>query len=300
MMAKKTYRSNIPKEKKESKYLRRSALLFLIAPLIAITLFNWYPFIMGFLVAFQRFEIITSEYVGLENFKELLADPIVGLSLKNTFYYAFLNIALTFMIPIIVAILLMEMKKSIIRIMMILWFIPVASMASLVIWKWFYDPQYGLFNGILSVLGLPNVGWLENPRIAMISIVLPGLIFFSPGLIYMASLQTIPLSFYEAAELEGAGLWSKIWHISLPRLRPIIAMMLILSVINSMLMFQQALVLTGGGPQNSTRTVVMYIYNLGFQSMRFGIGAAFSLILFFILAILISIQRKYFKENIDV
>jgi len=120
------------------------------------------------------------------------------------------SIALTFLVPIFVAILLMEMRKSLIRIMMILWFIPVSSMAGIIIWKWFYNPQYGLFNGILQSLGMPTLRWLDDPNLAMICLVLPGLIMYGPGLIYIATLQGIPDELYQAAELEGASFWRKI------------------------------------------------------------------------------------------
>jgi len=288
------------KTKKESKRFRKVAIFFLAPCLIGITFFSWYPFIISFFVAFQEYMILSTSWVGLQNFKILFNDPMFFTTIRNTFYFAFLNIAIPFLIPIIVAILLLEMKKSIIRIMMILWFIPIGTMGSLMLWKWYYNPRYGLFNQILSWFGLPGLGWLDDPHLAMICLVLPSLIMYSPGLIYMASLQSIPDELYEAAELEGAGLWQKIWSITLPRLRPIIAVMLLLSVIGSMQMFQQAFVMTGGGPANATRTIVMYMYDCAFNNLKFGYGTAVAIILFIILTIMTIIQRKYFKENLDI
>jgi len=286
-------------KEKRFKYIGRLGIIFILPTLIIITLFGWYPMVLSFNIAFQEYHILTTRYVGLAHFRHLLEDPIVPIVVRNTFYYTALSLGLTFMVPIIVAILLMEMKKSVIRIMMLLWFIPVGSMASLILWKWYYEPNYGLFNGILTWLGLPKLMWLADPRIAMLCIVLPGLIMFSPGIIYIASLQSIPESYYEAAELEGAGFWRKIWSITLPRLRPIMSMMLILSVIGSMQIFNAPFVMTAGGPANATRTIVMYIIETAFNYFHFGYGTCLALVLFFILMILTFLQRKYFREDID-
>lgn len=286
-------------KEKRFKYIGRLGMLFILPTLIIITLFGWYPMVLSFNIAFQEYHILTTRYIGLAHFRQLLEDPIVPIVIRNTFYYTALSLGLTFMVPIIVAILLMEMKKSVIRIMMLLWFIPVGSMSSLILWKWYYEPSYGLFNAIFSWLGLPKLMWLADPRIAMLCIVLPGLIMFAPGIIYIASLQSIPESYYEAAELEGAGFWRKIWSITLPRLRPIMSMLLILSVIGSMQVFNAPFVMTAGGPANATRTIVMYIIETAFNYFHFGYGTTLALVLFFILMILTFLQRKYFREDID-
>jgi len=289
-------------EVKQRKHIYRTAWLFSIAALIFATIFGWYPFLLAFIVAFQKFHIIKpSTFVGLENFKILLfSDWMVPLVFTRSLQYAALSIGLTFLVPIIVAILLMEMKKNIIRVMMILWFIPIASMAGIVIWKYFYDPDWGLFNAILGKLGLPELMWLNDPHLAMFCLVLPGLIMYGPGLIYIASLQSIPNELYEAAELEGAGFWYKIWRITLPRLRPIVAMMLILAVIGSLQVFDQPFVMTRGGPNNATMVVLIYLYEVAFQDFRYGRATALAILLFTLIMALVIIQRKYFKENPDV
>ena len=283
------------------KYVQRIAWAFGIPYLAATIIFGWYPIATSLVVAFEKFSVIRPcTFVGLDNFKWFIDDPTIYQSFRNTFYYAALSIGITFMIPIFIAILLMEMKKNVIRVMMILWFIPVASMAGIIIWKWFYNVQYGLFNGVLVSLGLPKLGWLEDSKLAMICLVLPGLVMFGPGLIYIATLQGIPEELYEAAHLEGANFFQKIWHITLPRIRPIIAMMLLLSIIGNLQVFQQPYVMTGGGPNFATYSVVMYIFDIAFQEMKFGRATALSLVLFVVIMIFVIIQRKYFKENPDI
>ncbi|MCD6232099.1 sugar ABC transporter permease [Candidatus Aerophobetes bacterium] len=288
-------------ERRELRAVRRWAWYICLPGFIVNFIFGWYPLALGIVVAFQDWPIIgPAKFVGLTHFYNLASDPLFYKTFVNTFYYTALSIGLTFFIPIIVSILLMEMEKRVIRIMMILWFIPMASMSGIIVWKWFYNPYYGLFNGILKILGLPLSQWLNSSRIAMLCLVLPALIMFGPGLIYIASLQSIPSDLYESAELEGASMWQKIWHITLPRLRPVIAMLLLLAIIGNMQVFDQPYVMTGGGPGYATTTVVIYFYNIAFNSLRFGKGAALAFVLFCVIMVLVIIQRKYFRENIDI
>lgn len=289
-------------QEKQVKYGKSSFFLFALPGLTLQLIFGWFPISVAFILAFQKFYILQpSPFVGLANFEHLfIRNALTGVAFRNAFYYTCLSVGLTFIIPIFIAILLMEMKKNIIRAMMLLWFIPVASMAGILVWKWFYNIQYGLFNGILTSLGLPTLKWLSDPRLAMLCLVLPGLIMYGPGLIYIATLQSIPEELYEAAELEGVSFWGKIWHITLPRMRPVIAMMLLLAIIGNLQVFDQPYVMTGGGPGLSTFTLVMYIFNLAFARMKFGEAAALGIVLFFVIMAIVIIQRRYFKENIDI
>jgi multiple sugar transport system permease protein len=293
----------LPKPRKVTRgprFKRIAAWSFTLPGVLFQFFFGWFPVLVAFLVAFQRYYLVKPpEFVGFANFREVAADPLTPVVFTNTFYYAALALGLTFLLPIFVSILLMEMPPKVIRGMMILWFLPVAATASIVIWKYFYHPKLGLLNGLFESVGLPRQQWLDDPSLAMISLVLPGLILFGPSLVYIASLQGIPEELYEAAELEGAGFWTKIWHITLPRLRPVIAMMLILSVIGTLQVFEQPFIMTGGGPGYATRTVVMHVYNMSFLSYNLGKATALAILLFFLVMTLIIIQRRYFRESLD-
>ncbi|HZT42262.1 MAG TPA: sugar ABC transporter permease [Chthonomonadaceae bacterium] len=283
------------------KYRHLAAWLFTIPGLLVQFFFGWFPVLYAFSVAFQRYYFVKpSEFVGAKNFQDVFHDPNTWTGFENTFYYAFLSILLTFITPIFVSILLMEMSRRTIRWMMILWFIPVASTAGIAIWKYMYHPRLGLLNGILAALHLPQQKWLDDPHLAMFCLVLPGLILFGPGLIYIAALQNIPEELYEAAEVEGAGFFRKIWFVTLPRLRPIIAMMLIFSVIGAMQVFELPFIMTGGGPGFSTTTTVMQIYGMAFSDYNLGKATALAILLFFAIMVLILIQRRFFREDIDV
>jgi multiple sugar transport system permease protein len=277
-----------------------AAWLFTIPGLLAQLFFGWLPVFFAFVVAFQRYYFARdATFVGLENFKQVSSDALVLTAFKNTLYYTTLSIGLTFILPIFVSILLMEMSRRTIRWMMILWFIPVASTAGIAIWKYMYNEKYGLLNGFLAALHIPPQKWLDDPNMAMLCLVLPGIILFGPGLIYIAALQNVPEELYEAAELEGAGFFKKIRLVTLPRLRPIIAMMLIFSVIGSMQVFELPFIMTGGGPGYATTTVVMVIYNTAFGAYNLGKATALAILLFFLIMGLIALQRRYFRENLD-
>jgi multiple sugar transport system permease protein len=277
-----------------------SAWLFTLPALLAQFFFGWFPVAFAFAVSVQRYYFVKPpENVGMRNFRDVAADPLILTAFRNTFYYAALTIGLTFIVPIFVSILLMEMSRRTIRWMMILWFIPVASTAGIAIWKYMYHPRLGLLNGLLTSVGMPALKWLDDPNMAMFCLVLPGLILFGPGLIYIAALQNIPEELYEAAELEGAGFFKKITYVTLPRMRPVIAMMLIFTVIGSLQVFELPFIMTSGGPGYATTTVVMHIYNLAFNAYNLGKATALAIVLFFFIMILIVIQRRCFKENLD-
>ena len=272
---------------------RHAAWLFSLPAIIVYTLFGWYPLLLAFVVAFQNFKIRGQvQWVGFANFIQLFHDPMVLLTIVNSLHYTFLVIVLTFWVPILVSILVLEMTPRTQLWMTVLWFIPVSGTASIVIWKFFYNTYYGLFDQILTLLHLPIVRWLDEPRTAMLSLVLPGLITYGPGLIYLATLQAVPQELYEAAELDGAGFFRKVLSITVPTLQPIISVLLVLTVIGSMQMFNQAYVMTGGGPMNSTYPIVMYIVENAFKYLDFSYADALALVLFVILMLLVILQFR--------
>jgi multiple sugar transport system permease protein len=277
-----------------------SAWMLTLPGLVAQVCFGLMPIAFAFVVGFQKYYFVKPpEWVGAKNLQDVAGDPLILTAFANTLWYAALSLGLTFLIPIFVSILLMEMRSHTIRVMMVLWFLPVASTASIAIWKYLYNPRLGLLNGWITALGLPPLKWLDDPTLAMFCLVLPGLILFGPGLIYIAALQSIPDELYEAAELEGAGFFTKIRVVTLPRLRPIIAMMLLFSLIGSLQVFEMPFILTGGGPGYATTTVVMHIYNLAFNSYNLGKATALAIVLFFVIMGLVAIQRRLYRENVD-
>lgn len=274
--------------------------LFVLPALVFQFFWGWYPMVIAIFLSLTNSPIRGAvTFQGLGNYQRLLADPLVSYSFKVTFLYAIISIALTFMVPIFIAILLLEMPPAMMRVMMLLWFLPLSGIASTLFWQYLYNEQFGLFQYIATaILKMPEQSFLSSERYVLLWLIVPGLLLFGPGLYYLTGLQSIPKSYYEAAEVEGAGFWRKIWTISLPRLRPIISMTLLFSIIGSMQEFTFIDLMTRGGPNGASRTVVMYMFTL-LNNARFGDATALACILFFVIMGLTLIYRAVFKDDLD-
>ena len=274
--------------------------LFIIPAFLFQLIWGWYPLGVAFLISFTDAQpLLPSTFTGLDSYMRVWNDPLVAMSFRVTFLYAGMTIALTFVIPIIVAILLMEMPPRTMRWMMLLWFLPLSPIANTILWKYIYNAQYGLFEYIATnIMHLPAQPFLNDPNQVLFWLIFPGVLLFGPGLIYMAALQGIPNSYYEAAEVEGASFWRKIWTISFPRLRPIISMLLTFGIIGSLQEFAWPQIMTGGEPEGASRTVVMYLYSY-IQNQRYSDATALSVFLFLVLMVIVILFRTFVKEDPD-
>jgi multiple sugar transport system permease protein len=279
---------------------KRAALYFILPAFVLQLVWGWYPFIVAFFLSFTDARVRGPiSWQGIESYQRILADPLVSKAFQVTLQYAVMDIILTFVIPIFVAILLMEMPRRTMRWMMLLWFLPLSPIAGAILWRYMYNAQYGLMQAVATGLGLPPQPFLNSESQVLFWLIFPGILFFGPGLIYMAGLQGIPQSYYEAAEVEGASFWRKIWTISLPRLRPIIVLMLLFAIIGAMQQFDWAQLMTGGQPNGASRTVVMFIYGTLIPALRYADGIALSVILFLVIMVLVVLFRLFVKEDPD-
>jgi multiple sugar transport system permease protein len=285
-----------------SRRSRVERVLFLLPAFLFQIVWGWYPIVVAFLLSFTNARLKRMpDFVGLENYTRLWHDPLMMRAFRVTLTYAGLSIVLTFLVPILVGILLMEMPDRTRRWMMLLWFLPLSGIASTILWRYMYNIRYGLFQNILRSVGLPEQRFLNDPKMVLFWLIFPSMLFYAPGLIYMAALQSIPTSYYEAAEIEGASFWRKIWTISLPRLRPVISMMLTFSIIGSLQIFDWPQIMTGsaGDPGGAARTVVMYIYQPLWSSLRLGDATSLAVMLFIVIMAITLIYRTLFKEDPD-
>ena len=282
-----------------SRRSRITGWLFVLPALLFQLVWGWYPLLLAFLLSFTDAKPRgTSSFTGLESYIRVWHDPLVAETFRTTLIYGALTIVLTFGIPIFVAILLMEMPQRAMRWMMLLWFLPLSGLANAILWKYAYNPQYGLFQFLAQSFGLPEQRFLNDSSQVLLWLVFPGILLFGPGLIYLASLQSIPSSYYEAAEVEGAGFFRKIWTITLPRLRPIISMMLLFAVISTMQEFTWPQLMTGGGPGNASRMVVQYLYSL-LRNLRYADATALAVFLFLTIMAIVVVFRMVIKEDPD-
>ncbi|MER5889122.1 sugar ABC transporter permease [Streptomyces sp. NPDC001941] len=261
---------------------------FLIGAVLCFAFFSWYPMVREVLLAFQKAEGGKTNWVGLDNLRTVFNDPAFGQAWRNTLLFTGLALVLGFVVPFLVALVLNELRHLNGYLRMLV-YLPVMlpPVASVLLFKYFYDPGYGLFNEVLDFFHLPAQQWLQDPDIAMLCVVVAATWMNMGGatLIYLAALQTIPGELYEAADLDGAGLWRKIWHVTVPQTRLVLSLMLLMQIIATMQVFTEPFLLTGGaGPEGSTTTVVYLIYQYAFNFNNYGAAAALGLLLLVLLA----------------
>ncbi|MEV0173199.1 sugar ABC transporter permease [Streptomyces sp. NPDC050803] len=261
---------------------------FLIGAVVCFALFSWYPMVREFFLAFQKAEGGEVTWVGLDNLVTVFNDPAFWQAWRNTLLFTVLALVFGFAVPFVVAIVINEFHhgRSYLRLLV---YLPVMlpPVASVLLFKYLYDPGYGLLNEMLGFFGLPEQQWLQDADLSMLSVVLASTWMNMGGaaLIYLAALQGIPGELYEAAELDGARLFRKIWHVTIPQTRLILSLMLLMQVIATMQVFVEPFLLTGGaGPEGSTTTVVYLIYQYAFNFNNYGAAAALGLLLLVLLA----------------
>ncbi|MBA3873705.1 MAG: sugar ABC transporter permease [Chloroflexota bacterium] len=273
------------------------------------------PFILGFLLwflipaivagylTFQKWDLISApKFVGLDNITHLFNDPLLLLSLKATFVYTFLSVPLSLLLSFFLATLINREFRGI-AIFRTIYYLPsiVPAIANALLWAWMFNTEFGLINVIVRALGGNKVAWLQSTTWAIPAFVI--LTLWGAGgsmIIFLAGLQGIPDIYYEAAEIDGAGRWTKLRHITLPLMSPIIFFNFVLGLINTFQIFTIAYLITGGtgGPENSTLFLVLYIYRTGFRSQNMGYASALSWVLFIILMVLSFIIFKYMGSRV--
>ncbi len=275
--------------------------LFVLPALAILGAFLLYPALYAFRMSFYDWQALgESEFVGLENYQRFLEMPNVRLAVSNTLYYTALNVPSTLFVSLFVALLLnAEIRAR--AWFRVLFYLPVISsdVAVALLWKWIYwAGARGLLNNLIGVFGLPPQDWLGDPKLAMPAIVLLTIWkgMGSNVLIFLAGLQSIPPELYEAAMIDGAGVWARFRHVTWPLLRPVTLIVLLLLTIGSLQVFTPVFVMTGGGPANHTLTIAFYIYNLAFGSGLYGFASAVSYLLFAAILGITVIQRRYFSD----
>lgn len=274
--------------------------LFFIAPqLIGMIIFSIFPLGSAFVLSFMEWDGFGSrEFVGFTNYITQLTHPYFFTALKNTIYYSLLVIPLGITLALLVALALNKVRgKEIYR---IFFFMPVvtSSVSIGVIWMWVLNGDFGLLNQLLGYVGIEGPNWLTDRRFVIPSIA--GLsIWWGLGfnmVIFLAGLQGISRSYYEAAEIDGANAFQKFRTITLPLLSPTTFFCTIMTVISSFQVFDQAFVMTQGGPAKASYTLVYHVYDLAFDRFTFGMSAAAAVILFGIILIFTLFQFKMQKR----
>jgi multiple sugar transport system permease protein len=276
--------------------------------IIAFLVFLVWPTIYGLWMSFTGTSLAgtKTDFIGLQNWTEAFGDPLVWKSLWNTVVFTVLS-----SIPLVIVALALAVLVNIGLPGQWFWrlsfFLPYLLASTVVsqFWNWMYNPQLGLINTFLGWFGIEPVAWLQDPNTAMISVVVMT-VWWTIGfnfLLYLAALQNIPDTLYEAAALDGAGTWRKLWSITLPQLVPTTLLVGVLQLLASLKVFDQIYQMTAGGPAGATRPILQYVYEVGFTGYRLGYASAISYIFFFliiVLSIVVSVvQRRNSKRSVN-
>ena len=274
----------------------------LVSPYVVhFILFVAFPVGFSIVLTFHKWNIISPmEYTGLNNYIRLLNDKTFLKSIGNTLIFLVIHIPL----QIIFALFLAEILNQKIKLRGIFrgaFFLPVivSGVVVTILWQQLYGYDTGLFNRLLTGIGFGKIGWLTDPDIAMTSIAVMAT-WKNVGLyiiLFLVGLQTVPVQYYEAADLEGASHLQKFFKITLPMINPTIFMVVILSTIGGFSLFIEPYVMTGGGPLNSTVSAVLYIYKQGFFYYHMGYAATLGLFFAFIILAVVMIQKKFIEKD---
>lgn len=270
-----------------------STLVFALPLLVVFGLFSWLPIGKAVVMSLQETNLVTTAWVGLDNFRTVLADPLLATAVGNTLWFAALALLLGYPVPLLAAVLMSEVRRAK-GLYSVLAYLPVVvpPVVAVLLWKFFFDARpEGVFNTMLGWVGVGPVPWLQDADWAMPSLVLEATWAAAGGtiIIYLAALTSVPGELYDAAEVDGASVWRKVWHVTMPQLRGVLLITFILQIIGTAQVFLEPYLFTDGGPANATITVLLLVYRYAFgQSLGgdYGAATALSLMLAVVLAVL--------------
>lgn len=286
-------------KKKNSK---TGAFWYLLPYFSLYGLFFFLPAILIFPISLTDWSIVGSpKFVGIENYINVFSDRMFLRSLQNTVTYTLVVTLILTTISLGLAILLNQKLRGVIisRTIVIMPYV-ISSAVTGILWKWMFDRNFGILNTYVQQIGFQPISWLSNPNIALWSIILVN-VWWSVGfntITFLAALQGIPEDLPQAAKVDGANPFQIFWYVTLPQLRPIILYLVVLCAANSFQMFDEAFVITQGGPLGSTATLVFQIYKEAFMNFRIGYSSAWSVITMLMILIITAIQLRINKDGL--
>ena len=274
------------------------ALAFILPAAVGFGLFFLYPTVRGIYLSFTEYNLFRDpEWVGLQNFQDIWGDAVFWNAMKVTTWYVVLNIGFQTAIAIGLAVLMHRLTKStLVRGSVLLPYL-IANVVCALLWFWMLDYQIGIVNAAIEWVGLDRIPFFggENWAIPTIAFVNVWRHMGYTALLVFAGLQAIPPTVYEAAAVDGAREWSVFWRITMPLLRPVLVLVLVITVTGSFQVFDTVAVTTGGGPGNSSRVLQVYIVERAFERSDFGYAAALSVVLFILLAVIAWAMNKFLR-----
>lgn len=286
-------------------------LLFLSPWLIGFLAFSVYPICAAVYYSFTDYSIFTApKWIGVKNYLDIFADKMIWKSLLNTAYITVVGLPVSIIISLALALLLNQKVKGL-PIFRTLFYLPtvVPVVASAMLFMWVLNPEYGILNMALGAFGIRGPAWLSDPRFTKLSLILMD-VWRCGGtmIIFLSALQSVPPTFYEAADLDGASAWKKFWRITVPYISPTIQFTTIMGLISSFQYFTQAFVfgsvsqsnvLTPGGPQNSLMFYSLYLYQQGFTYLKMGYASAMALVLFVVVMAVSFVALRVMEKHVN-
>lgn len=276
------------------------AWLMLAPNIVLFIIFMLYPILQTFVISLTRYDLITPmRFIGIENYLAIFKDEVALECLKNTIVFTLITVPVSIVLSLFLAVALNANTggKKIFR---AVFFIPsiTSSVAVAVVWQWLYNPEFGLINYLLSFFAVPPVQWLTTSKLALLSICIVS-IWRQAGynmIIYLAGLQGISTSYYEAADLDGAEPWQKLTSITIPLLTPTTFFVFVTSIIGAFQTFDLVNLMTKGGPGRSSSLLAHYLYQNAFNYLKMGYAAALAYLLFFMVLVITLINMRFEKR----
>ena len=282
-------------------YGKTAPYLFLLPAALVLVVFFFIPFFQTIWLSFQDYStnIYHATFTGVKNYIDILHNPIFYKVMWNTILYLVVAVPILAIVPLFLAILINQKIKGI-TLYKILIYLPVivSIVVAAIAFKWLYAEQ-GILNYILNVLHINSIGWLTDPKYAIYSVIIvtiwKGIGYYM--MIYLAALMSVPKELYEACDIDGAGFLKKHLTVTVPHIMPTIALVTTISSISAMKIFAEIYVMTKGGPLNSTKTIVYYIYEKAFENLDLGYASAMAVILLVIVMIFSLINICCFERG---
>lgn len=282
-------------------YGKYAPYLFLLPAALVLVIFFFIPFFQTFVLSFFDYSnsLYNPNFIGFENYVKLFQSPIFYKVLFNTFIYLFVAVPVLAIVPLFLAILINQKIRGI-TLYKILIYLPVivSIVVAAIAFKWLYADE-GILNYIVTSLGFERIGWLTDPRWSLYSVIIvtiwKGIGYYM--MIYLAALMSVPQELYEACDIDGAGFLKKHLTVTIPHIMPSIALVTTISAISAMKVFAEIYVMTKGGPLNSSKTIVYYIYERAFENLDLGYASAMAVILLIIVLGMSLINVIFFEKN---
>ncbi len=283
------------------------AYFFVAVPVALFMMFMAYPVFWAFLLSFQKYSVMNTQWVGLKNYTHIFTSmtfsPIYWKALKNTLIWTFATVPVGILTSLFLAVLIVRLPARLQTLFKFSYYLPVVASGIILslVWLWMFDPISGLLNYLVGLLGIAPKVWLGDAQYAMISLILQAVLGAHGATIvlYCAALGGIPKSLYEAAELDNASAWTTFWQVTWPLIKPTTVYLFITGIIGAFQVFGNVYVLTQGGPNFSTITLGYLIYETAFQQYNFGSAAAQSFVLGLMIIALSLLNYKYLATDVE-